>query len=502
MLAKFLVVLAILFTNFQFTSALDQNYDMNGKHVTYYPESLMISHNPNAVVFYHDTTLFNLLVTLRTPNMGRDFDINNTCSTDDARHLSELLAQLRTVQRSMQRLLSSHGYTSLIECDSYIRRYYHYSTGLTATMNCPYGYRKSLHLCKLWALKNCHSLSPHEKTWLTTSGRSKRSLPWACTAGLLNIPKYFYTAFGGSCESSGVSGLIDILLAFTKTINTVYAMEKVVDGKTVYLAKITDKLVTKVNNLQSALRTVDGNFQTWQTKLKQFSTHENCHFNNFMEYLSKFSLEVTRSFSSLLRFTEINDILHQAHKLHNQQVIGLQDLPSFLASELQLRLKQIPSLANTAKGLDSGFPLLLQPMVDFTYEPSSSIGINLLFTIPILDPDSNFCTIEYLTPLKYKLHNHCYQGPITRDELALLRCSHTNYILHRNLLDKCFRSDVTFVCPRHILHLVNDTTWIGLPWHKNSKLVFTRRHTLAQDCSNLPELLHLGGRFYLSTQQR
>ena len=74
-LAKFLVVLAILFTNFQFTSALDQNYDMNGKHVTYYPESLMISHNPNAVVFYHDTTLFNLLVTLRTPNMGRDFDI-------------------------------------------------------------------------------------------------------------------------------------------------------------------------------------------------------------------------------------------------------------------------------------------------------------------------------------------------------------------------------------------------------------------------------------------
>ena len=57
-------------------------------------------------------------------------------------------------------------------------------------------------------------------------------------------------------------------------------MEKVVDGKTVYLAKITDKLVTKVNNLQSALCTVDGNFQTWQTKLKQFATHENCHFNN------------------------------------------------------------------------------------------------------------------------------------------------------------------------------------------------------------------------------
>ena len=66
-----------------------------------------------------------------------------------------------------------------------------------------------------------------------------------------------------------------------------------------------------------------------------------------MEFLSKFSLEVTRSFSTLLRFTEINDILHQAHKLHEQQIIGLRDLPSFLASEFQLRLKQISSLSST-----------------------------------------------------------------------------------------------------------------------------------------------------------
>jgi len=76
----------MLFSILAFSLATDtQDYDMNGKHVTYYPEALMISHNPKAVVFYHDTTLFNLFVTLRTPSMGKDFTINDTCSKDESR---------------------------------------------------------------------------------------------------------------------------------------------------------------------------------------------------------------------------------------------------------------------------------------------------------------------------------------------------------------------------------------------------------------------------------
>ena len=83
--------------------------------------------------------------------------------------------------------------------------------------------------------------------------------------------------------------------------------------KTIYLANISDRLVTKVNGLQSAPRNVDITFRHWQTQLTKFSNHENCHFNNFMEFISKFSLEITRAFSSLLRFTEINDILHPSN---------------------------------------------------------------------------------------------------------------------------------------------------------------------------------------------
>ena len=47
----------------------------------------------------------------------------------------------------------------------------------------------------------------------------------------------------------------------------------------------------------------------------------------------------------------------------------------------------------------------------------------------------------------------------------------------------------------------NYTDWLGLPWHRNTKLNFARQHKKAKDCSNLHELFHLGGRYYLSAQQ-
>ena len=89
--------------------------------------------------------------------------------------LKALLQQLRTVPKATQHLFSAHGYTSLIECDSYIRRVYQYATGLTATMICPYGYKKSLKLFKLRALKHCTNISPHERTWLQPTRHTRRS---------------------------------------------------------------------------------------------------------------------------------------------------------------------------------------------------------------------------------------------------------------------------------------------------------------------------------------
>ena len=131
-----------------------------------------------------------------------------TRDEDASKFLKQLLEKIYTSQRAMQRLLSMHSYTSLIECDSYLCRYYHYSTGFSSTMNCPYAYKTSLNECKLWALKQCDNISAKERRWLLETqqnrkqgSRRRRTMPWACSAGVLGIPRFFYTkVLGRSCE--------------------------------------------------------------------------------------------------------------------------------------------------------------------------------------------------------------------------------------------------------------------------------------------------------------
>ena len=236
----------------------------------------MISHNPHPVVFYKNTKLFNLFVDLRAPDMGTKFTINDTCDEDTSKFFNQLLEQIYTSQRAMQRLLSMHSYTSLIECDSYLRRYYHYSTRFTSTLNRPYAHKTSLNECKLWALRQCDNISAKERRWLLETqqnrkqgSRQRRTMPWACSAGVLGIPRFFYTkVLGRSCENNNVLGLIQTFTASLRATQTMGYLIRTVNGKTVYLAKVTDRLVTTVNQLQSALRQIDSTFSDWQTQLK------------------------------------------------------------------------------------------------------------------------------------------------------------------------------------------------------------------------------------------
>ena len=126
-------------------------------------------------------------------------------------------------------------------------------------MSFPYAYKKSLQLWKVWALTTCTNISPRERNWLHSS-RTKRSTPSACDAGVLGIPKFLYTSVGGSCDSNSMLALVHIFFDLASSLHTTRDLIKTVNGKTVYLAKISDKLTTKVNNLQSALRTVEANF--------------------------------------------------------------------------------------------------------------------------------------------------------------------------------------------------------------------------------------------------
>ena len=107
--------------------------------------------------------------------------------------------------------------------------------------------------------------------------------------------------------------------------------------------------------------------------------------------------------------------------MHKKPAIGLNDLPSFVSSEIQVRLHTILPLVRTAEGLDSGFPLLLDPMLDYVYNISRALGVRMLFTVSGLSKDFSTCTIKYLSPIKYNVSGTCYTGPFTRDQLALLR---------------------------------------------------------------------------------
>lgn len=87
------------------------------------------------------------------------------------------------------------------------------------------------------------------------------------------------------------------------------------------------------------------------------------------------------------------------HTLHNKQLVGFADLPSFLATNItyyitHYLLNSIPSLQNRIIPLDAGYPLLLQPLVDYQYQMPKSMGINILFTIPELTNDHTFRSID------------------------------------------------------------------------------------------------------------
>ena len=45
--------------------------------------------------------------------------------------------------------------------------------------------------------------------------------------------------------------------------------------------------------------------------------------------------------------------------------------------------------------------------------------VNILITVPEVLDDNSFCTIEYVTPIKYSTSGTCYTGPVTRHDLVL-----------------------------------------------------------------------------------
>ena len=474
--------------------------DPSGRTVTYYPASLLISHTPRALVFYNDTKLAHLTVPLKpidTSYLMTSPNVTTACTPAEHQFFIQLLKSTARLQRVITRLLSLPGYSGLVECDSYLRRFYLYDTGIPASFNCPRAYKRSLSDCKQWALAHCHELPPNVRVWLKPASRVRRS-SWFCHSGMLGILRGFYELTGGDCHSDSTTGIKKALKSIAKALSLQQSLTRTVNGKVVYLLKTTDALNTKMSGIIGNLHSIDSVFKAWRSQISAAVSKESCRHDSVLEFLSHFVVVNNRALSSILRLNEIQEMVSQLAQLRQREMVGYSHLPRFLAQQLATILSQDPSMIISAQTLTDGFPLLVNPIVDMEHS-DNHLELDILITIPELTSDKAICTVEYLSPVKYNISGTCYTGPIIADNLALITCADTKTIVRADSLAKCYQEDDSLLCPYHILRPVHDLSWLGLPWTSKTHMSFSRHHQPAQDCNHLIPMLHLGGRNYLAT---
>ena len=475
-----------------------QHFDSLTQKVTFYPASLMVSYNPKPLTFYDDTKLLNMHTVLNFTNLGKRFMMSNhSCSLFKSHFFEQLLETVRRFQKVARRLLSLPGFSTLVECDTYLPRYVQFLVGQPSRMSCPRAYRNSISECKVWALRFCRGYSVDERQWLQSKQRHRRS-NWMCHAGALGLFRAIYTGTGHKCEPNHVANLKETLRSMVGAMFLTQTLIRIVNGKVVYLFKITDQMNSKINVLAEDLKRVDATFIDWQRQLNTFSNSVKCQEGLTMEFLSKYSAEVNRAFAAFLRLLEIQDTLNQVSRLNGKTLVGYSDLPKFISSHLSSKLVLDPSLGLTITALEQGLSVLASPMVDVEHD-GKDLGINILVLGPEIADQNNFCVVEHLSPLKFNLSGNCFTGPVRQTNLALITYPNSKQVVSIEALDKCFSSEVGFLCPKHVLKTISSLHWLGFAWNPELKLSFARNHQSAPNCDHLQPLIHLGGRRFLST---
>ena len=276
---------------------------------------------------------------------------NKSCSVPMENFFDQLLLTVRSFQKVARRLLSLPGFSTLGECDTYLPRYYQFMVGKVARMSCPRAYRSSISECKAWAVQFCRGMSVDEKEWLLEKSRVRRS-NWMCHAGVFGLFRAIYTGTGHRCEENHVKDLKATLRTLSQVMSISQSMMRVINGKDVYLFKLSDQMNKKLNVLSKDLKTIDNTFSSWQKQLRKFTNSVRCHEHLTMEFLSKYTVEITRAFVAFLRLFEIQDTLSQISRLNDRMLVGYSDLPKFVSSHLSARLVADPSLKLTIKALE------------------------------------------------------------------------------------------------------------------------------------------------------
>ena len=123
-----------------------------------------------------------------------------------------------------------------------------------------------------------------------------------------------------------------------------------------------------------------------------------------------------------------------------------------------------PSLGLTISALEGGLSVLASPMVDVEHD-GRDLSVNILMLAPEIESKNNFCVVEHLTPLKFNLSGTCFNGPVRQTDLALITCPNSKQIVSVEALDRCFSSEVGFLCPTNVLKTVTSLQWLGFAWN-------------------------------------
>ena len=177
--------LMVLLVSLLIVPVCTEEYNKTGKKITFFPDSLMFATNPWPLIFFTDTKLVNIHTNLQAFLRGANPAINITCDPAQTAFYKKVLASVRGIQRTTHRLYSLQGVTNLLECDSFLRRFYQYSTGVPLQLFSPTRhYANNLHDCKQWPCASCRVIFPDELAWLCA--RTKCS-PFVCHMGFFRF---------------------------------------------------------------------------------------------------------------------------------------------------------------------------------------------------------------------------------------------------------------------------------------------------------------------------
>ena len=194
----------LVVTCFLLSLALSQQFDSLTQRVTFYPAWLMVSHSPKPLTFYDNIKILSIRtfltwVCVLLCRITRALFLRK-------KFFDELLDTVCHFQKVTRRLLSLPGFSTLIECNTYLPRYFQYLSGQPSKMSCPRAYRSSISECKTSALRFCRGFSVDERHWRQAKDRSRRS-NWMCHAGVFGLFKAIYDGTGHKCEPNHVTGI-------------------------------------------------------------------------------------------------------------------------------------------------------------------------------------------------------------------------------------------------------------------------------------------------------